>query len=231
MHTWKRWGSTTFILLLVGICIHVDRATAKKSEYDSGTEEERDLIQWVRERGGIVNVTVGKACPMCLRGLIAPTDIPPAGLIIRLPSQALIKLQDLGHTGFAAEYARDLIYRMHINSTFNQTYGAYLKTLPQYSELFSPEVWEARHESILQTPLLETLVSYSRRSTEEIYNGTYREFSYPPMFKLLGQKASNVDLSTFNWISTVIGSRFFGAALGKDDKVTHVLAPVMDMVS
>lgn len=96
----KVWSWSVVLILLLGNCIEVDAKA--KSEDASGTKEEKELIDWVREKGGIVNVTVGKACPTCLRGLLAPNDIPPAGLIIRLPSQTLVKLADLDHTGFAA---------------------------------------------------------------------------------------------------------------------------------
>ena len=198
----------------------------------SSSPDELELIKWVKmQKGAEVYVRVGKECETCMRGLIAEDDVQPAGLLLRLPPAAQIRLAALNHTGFAAEYARELVVRMHVNATFNTTYAAYLKTLPLPSAVFSPEIWSEHHEKMLQTPYLEILAGYSRRSTEQIYRGEYPEYSYPPLAEELGNKSAAVDLQTFKYMSAVVGSRYFGVPQDKTNENVNVLAPLLDMVS
>jgi SET domain len=129
------------------------------------------------------------------------------------------------------EYARDFVQRMYTDPSFNATYAPYLATLPTKSEFFTPEMWQQDHVAMLQTPALEMLADYARRSTEEIYYGNFSEQPYNSVPELLGGKIS-VDLNTFKWASAVIASRYFGAPLKEDSDIPiRILAPLLDFAN
>ena len=124
---------------------------------------------------------------------------------------------------------------MYTNTSFNETYGPYLATLPTDTELFTPEMWLPDQVKLLQTPPLETLIEYARRSTEEIYYGNFSEHSYSPITELLGGK-NDVDLKTFKWASAVLASRYLAAPFigsgGEEEEVpTRILAPLLDFAN
>ena len=60
------------------------------------------VVKWVRQNGGVANIRPGKPCRSCMRGAIATQNIPPAGIILRIPSQTLIRLFHFEHNAFAA---------------------------------------------------------------------------------------------------------------------------------
>lgn len=116
---------------------------------------------------------------------------------------------------------------MYTDPSFNATYASYLSILPSASELFTPEIWQQDHVDMLQTPALETLAEYTRRSTEEIYHGNFSEQPYNSVSELLGGDI-DVDLNTFKWASAVVGSRYFEVILDKDSGIpTRILAPLL----
>lgn len=128
---------------------------------------------------------------------------------------------------------------MHQNETFNQTYGPFVQSLfdqaNKNDDLVSPELWDERHISMLQTPLLETLVKHVWKSCYDTY--------YP---KIEGQTglvnqtvpslSSMVDFETFRDVSAIVSSKYFKMQF-EDDKASenetysHVIAPVLEWVN
>jgi hypothetical protein len=191
---------------------------------------EQAHLEWLLSHGARAHVKVGRACTSCPRGLIATRDFKPASLILRIPEAALIKFPHIEHSAFAAEYALDFVHQMYTNSSFNATYAPYLATLPSADELFTPEMWQEDHVAMLQTPALETLAEYARRSTVEIFYGNFSEQPYSSVSELLGGK--NTDLKTFQWASAVIASRYLAAPLDEDNEIaTRILAPLLDFAN
>lgn len=73
-------------------------------------------------------------------------------LIAKVPLNCSIKFTK--QTGFASEYAQELLKNMHKDPTFNKTYALFLATQPGPNETFTPEVYTDAHLEMLQHPEL-----------------------------------------------------------------------------
>lgn len=133
------------------------------------------------------------------------------------------------------EHARDVVYRMHRDPSFNTTFAAYIRSLPTPDELFTPELWTKKHLSMLQNPELEALAEYVIGGTEDVYHGSFTEAVYEPMSQLMGNDTV-VSLGEFKYVSALLSSRYFGIGMEEYDehgaeKVAYVLAPAVDLVN
>ena len=138
------------------------------------------------------------------------------------------------------EYAKALVYEMHQNVTFNQTYGPFIDSLlgSRRKDLVSPELWDKRHIGMLQTPVLETLVQHVWRSCYDAYYHDSPDGAQK--FGLENQTqlpiSSIVDFDTFRYVSALVGSRYFKVQFEEDklsgnETYSHVIAPLLEWVN
>eukprot|EP00887_Chlorella_sp_A99_P005746 scaffold1.g5746.t1 len=214
-------GALVCALLAAAVC-------AEKSKDEA-------LINWVRSKGGVVGFTVGQECDTCIRGALASKDYEEGDLILSVPFEITIRLDDVKDgkgqavMGFAAEYARGFLDRLHNDPSFNATYGPFIAAHPAYGESLTPEVWPEELIPELHTPALEKLVRQQLELTKEIYEGTYRWRNYTPFAAVVPPERA--PLHMFQHWASLLGCRYFGFYRDGDMHVSHHLVPVVDMIN
>lgn len=219
---WQRKVAVVLLLLTAG-------AVAWPGKKDDSIEAQ--LARWVIAKGGkLKGCKVGQECPTCLRGVIATKDFKPGDIIMKVPFTAVLRLKDVDHPAFAAEYARDLLDAMHNDPAHNATWDLFWRAHPGPEGTFTPEVYTDEHMAMLQTPLLESLVAGQRAVTEQVYDGSYPYYSYAHFNATVGE--DRVSLDTFKYVASLLGSRYFGFFRdGKTDHPSSHLVPMVDLIN
>ncbi|KAL4421330.1 hypothetical protein ABPG75_010621 [Micractinium tetrahymenae] len=192
---------------------------------------EAQLARWVTAKGGkLKGFKVGQECPTCLRGVIATKDFKPGDVIMKVPFTAVMRLKDVHHPAFAAEYARDLLDAMHNDPAHNATWDLFWRAHPGPEGTFTPEVYTDEQLAMLQTPELEALVAGQRAVTEQVYDGSYPYYSYRPFNETVGE--DRVSLDTFKYVASLLGSRYFGFYRdGNTERPSSHLVPLVDLIN
>lgn len=221
-----RRPQAALLLLLLAVAATWPSACSKKAQ--SAADK---LASWVVSKGGKLNgIQVRKPCPTCVRGVFATKDFNEDDTIISIPFTAVIRLKDMDHSPFPAEYARHLLDSMHNDPGFNKTWKTFWATQPGPDGVFTPEVYTDQHIEMLHCGELGALARAQRQVTEEIYLGTYRHIDYEPFSNTVPQ--DRVSLDTFKYIASLIGSRYFGFYRdGSTDKVASHLLPLVDTMN
>ncbi|EFN50775.1 hypothetical protein CHLNCDRAFT_142491 [Chlorella variabilis] len=172
----------------------------------------------------------GRPCATCERGAFATKDLKPDEVIVSLPFKAVLRLKDLDHAAFPAEYARHLLAAMHNEPSHNATWGVFWETQPGPEGVFTPEVYTDEHLALLQCPELEGLARGQRHVTEQIYDGSYPHATLEPFVKTV--PADKVSPDIFKYVSSLVGSRYFGFYRDADsEKVASHLLPLLDAIN
>ncbi|KAH7617856.1 hypothetical protein Ndes2526B_g06746 [Nannochloris sp. 'desiccata'] len=215
-------------ITLLGFHINAIAATLE------ATPEELKLIQYVKEKGGVVKYEVGRECPTCLRGAIAVEDISKEQLIISVPLSLGILLPRIQRRAFASEYAHGLILKFKTDPAFNKTHSLFWSTQPKPEEILSADVFPDHLIEKLQTPELERLITSQRQVAINVYYGKTRWAEYTPIPELLTDENA-ISLPEFLYLSSIVGTRDFALTdESVDDDVDSTpfwLLPVADMVN
>lgn len=199
---------------------------AKKEQ----TIEEQLIASVLAQGGKLDGFAIGQACPTCLRGVVASKDLKPDDILVRVPFKAIMRLKDLAHSAFPAEFARDLLDAMHNDPQHNATWGLFWSAHPGPEGTFTPEVYTDAHLEMLQAPALEELARGQREVTEQVYAGTYTFHPYNPFTEVVPEE--KVSLETFKYVASLIGSRYFGFFRdGEAQTSASHLVPLVDLIN
>jgi hypothetical protein len=83
-------------------------------------------------------IRTGQVCPTCLRGVLANKDFEPNEVIMKIPFEATIRFKS--QLAFPAEFAHELVDRMHNEPGFNDTFALFWEAHPSAEHVFTPEV-------------------------------------------------------------------------------------------
>lgn len=216
-------------LLAVLLVLLVASAAAYPGKTDKSIEAQ--LARWVTTKGGkLKGFKVGQECPTCLRGIVATKEFKEGDVIMKVPFTAVMRLKDLGHNGFPAEYARHLLDAMHNDPAHNETWDLFWSVHPGPDDVFTAELYTDEQLAMLQAPELESLLAGQREVTEQVYHGTYPYQDYAPFNETVG--ADKVPLHVFKWVSALLGSRYFGFYRdGNTETAASHLVPMVDLIN
>lgn len=97
---------------------------------------------------------VGRACATCPRGVFASRDLSAGDVVMAVPMRLALpmRLPTPNSLRTAAEYAQDLLARMHTDANFNATWGVYWASMPRVEDTLGFELFTDEQLDMLQSP-------------------------------------------------------------------------------
>ena len=106
-----------------------------------------------------VHFTIGKPCSSCERGALAARAFSPGDVIARLPASATLAVGP----GTLPKEALKLLTRMHTDPKVNQTFPAFLGSLPGLGDMLAPASLAPEELSELHMPELVSGLGWFNR--------------------------------------------------------------------
>lgn len=170
---------------------------------------ELDVIAAIEQQGGQVHFTIGKTCSSCERGALASHAFASGEVIARLPAGSTLAVGP----GSLSEEAIKLLTRIHTEPEVNQTFAAFLSSMPGLDDMLAPSSLAPADLSALQMPEFERLVAEQQREVAAAFS---KQAQVPPW----------LTLQQLHHMTALLRTRSFGSLLG-----SRRLVPAIDMLN
>lgn len=172
-------------------------SASAKSQVAPGSREpspEAALLDWARSRGAEINLLIGTAHEGGARGTLAERDFLPGEVIAKVPFNSTVALGG-DPFAWAAVHAYEIARRMHTDSSFNATFGAWWA-----SQLLAPETFTEELLEELQDPDLQERVKEAQHIGSYYWEGGFE--GTQPLNEVIAP--AHMTLDTFLYIMGLV---------------------------